>query len=510
MSQQLQSNTTLQGGKFRIEQVLGQGGFGITYLAENEMLGIKVAIKEFFMKDYCSRDESTTHMTVGTESALEQVARFREKFLKEARSIARLHHRNIVRISDVFEENGTAYYVMDYCTGGSLSEVIKQHPSGLPEADALRYIRQVASSLEYIHNRKMNHLDVKPANILLDEDGNAILIDFGLAKHYDSDGLETTTTPVGISHGYAPLEQYSGITEFSPQSDVYSLGATLYSLLKGQKPERAGKKQQPLPQQISAATRRAVEAAMQVLEENRIKTIPEFLSILDSPCPSPDEEDTIRLDKLREEERKRQEAEAKRKAEEERKRQEAEAKRKAEEERKRQEAEAKRKAEEERKRKERNPEGKKSKSYIWILFTIVVCGLLAYCVLSGPETVVTNKTIVLTYGHSSKRNLVYSGEVDENGLPHGQGKGEYPETKSSSASVFSGTFVHGIMSDGELVFDSGMRFRGLFDSDGFYSEGTLWDKDGYYFKGTFKNGKPYNGTWYNPQGKEDSKVVNGE
>jgi len=287
--QQLSPNTLLQGGKYQIVSILGQGGFGITYLAIQCALGRKVAIKEFFMKELCERDEATSHVSMGTTGSRETVIRFREKFLKEARSIAALTHPNIVRIIDVFEDNGTAYYVMEYCTGGSLSDIIKQHPSGLKEADALHYIRQVASALQYIHSQKMNHLDVKPANILIDSLGNSILIDFGLSKHYDSEGFETSTTPVGISHGYAPLEQYSGVSEFSPQSDVYSLGATLYKLLTGITPERAGKKQQPLPQQISAATRRAVETAMQVLEENRIQSVSEFLAILDHTAQGEDE-----------------------------------------------------------------------------------------------------------------------------------------------------------------------------------------------------------------------------
>lgn len=226
--QQLQPNATLQDGKYIIKKVLGQGGFGITYLAEHDLLGTKVAIKEFFMKDFCNRDETTSHVSVVTESGREQVARFREKFLKEARNIARLRHPNIVRISDVFEENGTAYYVMDYCEGGSLSELLKLHPNGIGEPLALKYIHQVASALEQVHAMKMNHLDIKPANILLDAQGNAVLIDFGLAKQYDvTTGNQTSTTPVGISHGYAPIEQYKqgGVSEFSPATDIYSLGA---------------------------------------------------------------------------------------------------------------------------------------------------------------------------------------------------------------------------------------------------------------------------------------------
>ena len=124
--QLLQPNTTLQGGKYKIIRTLGQGGFGITYLAEQVMLDRKVAIKEFFMKEYCDRDESTSRVTMGSEGSRDSVNRYREKFLKEARNIAKLNHPNIVKIIDVFEENDTAYYVMEYVEGGSLAEKIRR------------------------------------------------------------------------------------------------------------------------------------------------------------------------------------------------------------------------------------------------------------------------------------------------------------------------------------------------------------------------------------------------
>ena len=234
----LQQGSTLQGGRYKIERVLGQGGFGITYLAVQSGLERKVAIKEFFMKELCNRDGSTSHVTLGTEGSRETVARFREKFLKEARNIARLNHPHIVRIHDIFEENGTAYYVMEYAEGGSLADLLKRKGC-LSEPDATRYILQVAEALAYIHAENMNHLDVKPANILLNGRNEAILIDFGLSKQYDAlTGGQTSTTPVGISEGYAPMEQYKqgGVSEFSPETDIYALGATFFKLLTGKTP----------------------------------------------------------------------------------------------------------------------------------------------------------------------------------------------------------------------------------------------------------------------------------
>lgn len=239
--QHLNPGATLQNGKYRIEHVLGQGGFGITYLAIQSGLDRKVAVKEFFMKELCERDETTSHVTLGTEGSRETVNRFREKFLKEARNIARLNHPNIVRIIDVFEENGTAYYVMEYAENGSLADKVKRE-GYLSEPVATRYILQVAEALEYIHQKKMNHLDVKPANIMLNEKDECVLIDFGLSKQYDAvTSNQTSTTPVGISEGYAPMEQYKigGVREFTPETDIYALGATFFKLLTGATPPSA-------------------------------------------------------------------------------------------------------------------------------------------------------------------------------------------------------------------------------------------------------------------------------
>ena len=147
--------------------------------------------------------------------------------------ISEYRHPNIVNIYDVFEENGTAYYVMEYHDGGSLSSL--DLPLSVDEASG--YIRQIASALSVLHENKTMHLDIKPSNVLLDKKGNAVLIDFGVSKHYDQAGHQTSSTPVGISHGYAPGEQYQqNVLSFSPATDIYALGATFYKLLTGLTP----------------------------------------------------------------------------------------------------------------------------------------------------------------------------------------------------------------------------------------------------------------------------------
>ena len=239
--QHLLPDSTLQGGKYKIVKILGQGGFGITYLAIQTGLERRVAIKEFFMKECCERNADTHHVTMGTEGNRDTVKRFQDKFLKEARHIAKLNHPHIVRIIDVFDENNTSYYVMEYAPNGSLADKVKTQ-GALSEPVATRYILQVADALDFIHQKNMNHLDVKPGNIVLNEADDTILIDFGLSKQYDTTtGDQTSTTPLGISEGFAPMEQYKkgGVGTFTPETDIYALGATFFFLLTGTPPPSA-------------------------------------------------------------------------------------------------------------------------------------------------------------------------------------------------------------------------------------------------------------------------------
>ena len=812
----LRSNSTLQGGKYRIIKKLGQGGFGITYLAENTMLEGKVAIKEFFFKEYCERNELTCHVTVPTSNNRDTVQRFKQKFIKEAKTIFRLNHPNIVRILDVFEENDTAYYVMEYIEGESLSDMVTRR-GAIPFAEAIGYVKAAAEALMYIHSKKINHLDIKPGNLMKrNDDGEIVLIDFGVAKQYDlATSQGTTTTPVGISCGYSPTEQYrkNGVQTFSPQSDVYSLAATLFKLLTGNTPPEAMEIQdEGLPvaelqaKHIPSTVISAIAMAMKGRHE-RTQSVELFIANLqktedsfnvvenqqkteniqkkeEARLPSGDDEiealkeaeaqamaeartKVAAARKAREEAERKAREEAERKAEKERKaREEAErkireARKKAEAERKaREEAEIARKAREEAERKAREeaeqkareeaariahevairkareeaeakvlaqakamieaerkareaaeakaaeatrkaeaereareqaeriarekaeaervareeaariarekaeterkvkaeaerraledakrkvqearmeaerkakeeserrakteaerkvsemdngkkkgafsptppsfrqdadavttlpanktmhqdastaitspaeetnqqdadtvvtpaakettrPDAKvkttysefdevkpKSKKWVWIsLIAVVVVGIaiVIYTNLyyygegnAMPQdsiafgstdsvalrpTSVENEEIVLNKGHETKRRFVYSGEVDEEGLPDGVGKAYYHATASCDSCVFEGTFVHGITSEGEMRFTNGNSFKGTFTEEGYYKQGTWVEKDGYYFEGTFKEGVTYNGTWYTPKGKKYSKVVDGK
>ncbi|MBE6203007.1 MAG: DUF1566 domain-containing protein [Rikenellaceae bacterium] len=288
---QLQGGTLLHGGSYRIIETLGRGGFGVTYLAEQVSLHRRVCIKEFFPKDYYKRDGDTGALTLSSDGFGEMMGKFKAKFVKEAQTIATLNHANIIPIHDVFEENNTCYYVMEYIEGESLSSIVKGS-GALSEDVAVGYIKQVASALEHIHEQQIMHLDVKPGNIMVrSKDDRAILIDFGLSKHYDAtSGEATSTTPVGVSHGYAPMEQYKqgGVNRFSPETDIYSLGATLYYLVTGNVPPQATDIPEEgivFPTDMSLNIRETIAKSMSYLRKDRPHTIKDFLALLDNEEP---------------------------------------------------------------------------------------------------------------------------------------------------------------------------------------------------------------------------------
>ena len=197
----------------------------------------------------------------------------------------RLRHPGIVRVSDVFEENGTVYYVMDFIEGRSLQAIVEEE-GRLPEHRALKYVRQVADALRYIHGHNRLHLDVKPGNIMVDGSDNAILIDFGTSKQYDEESGENTSTLLGYTPGYAPPEQMSkSVVKFLPATDVYALGATLYKLLTGKTPldtndRISGDTLEPLPASTAVSVRRAVSAAMSLDKRQRPQSVEEFVGML--------------------------------------------------------------------------------------------------------------------------------------------------------------------------------------------------------------------------------------
>lgn len=285
------NNTLLQGGKYKIVRHISSGGFGNTYEAELCMIHKRVAIKEFFVKNFCNRDSETSQVSISTSSNQQLVNKLKQKFIDEAASIWQFNHPNIVRVTDVFEENGTAYYVMDYIEGISVHSMLKRD-GALPEEKAIMYIKQVADALQYVHSQNRLHLDIKPGNIMVDANDNAILIDFGASKQYDEQG-ENTSTLLGLNTiGYAPVEQMSrSFSDFNPSADVYALGATLYKMLTNVTPKDSvllmtgDEELPPLPSFISDNIKNAVEHAMIPQRKRRTQTIAEFINEISRPNP---------------------------------------------------------------------------------------------------------------------------------------------------------------------------------------------------------------------------------
>jgi serine/threonine protein kinase len=236
--QHLQPNTTLRGGKYRIERVLGQGGFGNTYIGYNTEFEETVAIKEFFMKGVTERDETTCAVSVSNADNVRQFEEQREKFKKEAQRIRKLDNPHIVKVHDLFEENGTAYYVMDFVEGENLSQRLKRTGKPIAERKVREIFLQLLDALKAVHDAGMWHLDIKPANIMLDKENNVKLIDFGASKQLNSQkGGATTSTAISYTNGYAPREQMEqNYDKFGPWTDIYALGATLYNLLTKNRP----------------------------------------------------------------------------------------------------------------------------------------------------------------------------------------------------------------------------------------------------------------------------------
>lgn len=251
MNTVLPSNSTLQHGKYRLEGILGRGGFGITYKGTlfekvklslgDTMAEIPVAIKEFFFQEYCTREENTSLVSATSTSGKAMFEQFKQKLIKEAHILSSLNHPNILRVLEVFEENNTAYMVVKYIAGQTLKEKVEKE-GVLAPTEALTIMHLIGQALTHVHDQKILHLDVKPSNIILDPSGTPFLIDFGVSKRYDATNhQQTSTTPIAYSKGFAPIEQVLQVDlqQFLPQSDVYGLGATLYYLLCGVAPKDA-------------------------------------------------------------------------------------------------------------------------------------------------------------------------------------------------------------------------------------------------------------------------------
>lgn len=291
-STQLQPGTVIHGthNDYRIERVLGQGSFGITYVANVRLKGrlgaiesaAMVAIKEFFLRDVSSRNG----LRVFSVSDSTLCSDYRRDFLREAQNLSRLDNKHIVKVLETIEENDTVYYVMEYLSGGNLDQHILSHGK-LSCREALDIALQIGEALRCMHAQHMLHLDLKPLNVMRGEDGHIVLIDFGLSKCFGADGQPESSTRIGQgTTGYAPIEQHSfkKADGFMPTLDIYALGATLFKMLTGCVPPEASvvlNEGLPVDELSSAGVPPAVialvERAMQPLRRMRHQTVDEFV-----------------------------------------------------------------------------------------------------------------------------------------------------------------------------------------------------------------------------------------
>ena len=577
MSDQLGLNpgTLLLNGTYRIESILGHGGFGVTYIAKDLNLDKIVAIKEFFPKNYCNREEDTCNITVASLSARDLVQNLRKGFLREARNIAKLNHPNIIRILAAFEENNTAYYVMEYVEGQSLSDIVKNN-GPLPIGVAVSFINRIGLALDYIHQNRINHLDVKPANIVLNKANNEpVLIDFGLSKHYDNNGDETAITPMGISHGYAPIEQYNydGIKEFSPKSDLYSLAATLYYLLTATVPPQATElMSNPLtfpptfPYQLTAV----IQKAMAPNKNDRFNSVGDFCFQLmnarpdgsisqpyfgqsyfsqndsqpiSQPVSQPVSQPEPQVQQVQEQQYAQPQQQVQQQQPYAQPRQDyqqtppqqpieqpqpvrssetvlnvgstpppsvpPQSFQPVEEDYSDYEEDAE----------DMNVQDKKksnlSKIALAVSAVIIVAVIAVVFFLSGEdagdrmaeEEAIENsedvsREVAEAPIETGLGNAKYTGSIDGNGVPHGQGVATF--IGNDMAKEYDGEWTHGKMNGrAKYTFKSGDTFVGTFENDAF-KEGKITIKsDGSYFEGQFSDGVPdeKNGKWYDKNGK---------
>lgn len=495
----------LNHGKYRIDAYLASGGFGNTYVATDTAFDEKIAIKELFIKGVCGRQTDNAGVSISLTENQRAFAAQQEKFKKEARRLRKLSNPHIIKVHDLFDENDTSYYVMDFVEGESLHARMKRTKKPMQESELMLILPQILDALECVHNDSIWHLDLKPANIMIDTKGNVQLIDFGASKQLKNTNGESLSTSSAMTYtpGFAPSEQTEqSIEKFGPWTDLYSLGATLYNLLTMQQPPQPSdisEKQHAafnLPSNIGKKTEQLIIWLMQPIRTMRPKSVAEvkqFLVEADSMPSSKkkdssgDAGDTIKVEKKQ-------------------------------------------------KAPVNPPKQVQEKNgmikYIAIAAVAIVCvggGIygLKSCgntgVTEAPVEVtpgvtiknVVDYTIKVTVGPDNMRKYSYTGElVDTVGaMPNGKGIAQFAKYGNIPASTYEGEFVDGVCEDNTgnatMTFTTGDKYIGTFKG-GYYGQGKYILADKSYFEGEFKNGSPYNGKWYTAAGVPDGEVVNGE
>lgn len=507
----------LSNGKYQVERYLSSGGFGNTYVAIDTAFDERVAIKELYIKGVCGRMADSSSISISLTENQRTFSAQQDKFKKEARRLRKLVNPHIIRVHDLFDENGTSYYVMDLVDGESLSQRMKRTSKPMTEQEMLLILPQVLDALETVHSEGIWHLDLKPANIMLDRKGNALLIDFGASKQLrNKEGNSlSTSSALAYTPGYAPSEQMEqNIEKFGPWTDLYALGATMYNVLTMNQPpspsdiDEDAESALPMPANVSKKTHDLILWLMKPNRRMRPQCVADVKQFLvEVPTQQPEKKQEVPKmeeqvdDTLYKKSKKQVEPSSAQKHE---------------------------------SAMSSKGNGGKNKFLPYVLITLgtIVVGAGVF-VLSksqcstrteGEETTttvatdslsvvettfVTDQRIIVKDGPENMQTYSFTGELDKNGLPQGEGTAKFDKYGSIPAATYQGHFENGLCTGkGILSFTSGDKFEGSLER-GFYKEGTYTLSDGSYFKGEFKSGSPWNGTWYNNMGKKDGIVKDG-
>lgn len=483
----LKVGTLLANGKYRIDQYLASGGFGNTYVATDMAFTEKVAIKELFIKGVCGRNFNSTEISISLTENKRAFSAQQEKFRKEARRIRKLNNPHIVGVHDLFDENGTSYYVMDFVEGESLSTRMKRTKKPLDEKEMMLILNQILDALACVHAEGIWHLDLKPANIMVDKNGNVQLIDFGASKQLKNTNGESLSTSSAMAYttGFASSEQMEqNFDKFGPWTDLYSLGATIYNLLTMQQPPSPSDIDEDplsalsLPVTITKNTKDLVIWMMRPNRKMRPQSVGEVQQYLLNPRSMflPETQgDTIIIHN---------------------------------------------------KPSTHTTQTKDTKKprHIFRKVLLSIAGTFAFLFFVGeymgntesasegqlPMKKVENLMITIATGPKNMRQYTYTGElVDTLGaLPNGKGIAQYSNDGATPGFTYTGGFINGVCEDSTgtatVEFANGDKFIGTFVS-GYWGEGKYIVSDGSYFVGTFKDNKPDKGQWYNSKDQPKEK-----
>ena len=270
----LKNGTILQ--NYEIIRVLGEGGFGITYLAKDIELGFEVVIKEYFPNEFSIRKNDSTIIAKG--SSLKSFSRGMERFNEEAKILAKFNHPSIVKILSYFEANNTAYFVMEYEEGLDLSQYLKQQNSAVSQDEIFSIMMPILEGLKEVHNYKYLHRDIKPGNIVLRINNTPVLIDFGASKLVTGDVSKSITSM--LTEGYAPLEQYStDIKQQGPFTDIYAVAAVIYKMITGKVPPSAQTRSYQLLSDENDPYVSLMSLNLSAYDENFLKAIDRALAV---------------------------------------------------------------------------------------------------------------------------------------------------------------------------------------------------------------------------------------